>query len=102
VAKAVFTPVELEMPGPGLRRMAIHYGTSRILRKGSFLISPIIPPPETPILLGFVEGIIGAIEPTIFYGIGDDFHLLLVPNHVKPTIGGLLMGGLACGSPWEG
>ena len=76
--------------------------------RGLFLISSIaklifvpIPPHEAPILLGFVQGIIITIEPTISYGIRDRFLLLLMPNHGKPTIGGLLMEGLACGSPWE-
>ena len=46
-------------------------------------------------LLGVVAGIVGAIEPTIFYGIRDIFRRLRVPNHIKPAIGGLLMGLLA-------
>jgi chloride channel protein, CIC family len=45
--------------------------------------------------LGVVAGIIGAIEPPIFYGVRDLFRSLKVPNHVKPAIGGLLMGLLA-------
>jgi CIC family chloride channel protein len=43
-------------------------------------------------LLGVAAGVVGAIEPTIFYGIRDLFRRLRVPNHVKPAIGGLLMG----------
>lgn len=46
-------------------------------------------------LVGVVAGIVGAIEPTIFYGIRDLFRKLRLPNHVKPAIGGLLMGLLA-------
>jgi CIC family chloride channel protein len=46
-------------------------------------------------ILGIVAGIIGAIEPPIFYGIRDIFRALRVPNHIKPAIGGLLMGLLA-------
>jgi len=46
-------------------------------------------------LLGVVAGLVGAIEPTIFYGVRDFFKKLRVPNHVKPAIGGLLMGLLA-------
>ncbi len=42
--------------------------------------------------LGVVAGLIGAIEPTIFYGIRDRFRRLAIPNHIKPAIGGLLMG----------
>lgn len=45
--------------------------------------------------LGIVAGIIGAIEPPIFYGIRDLFKRLRIPNHIKPAIGGLLMGLLA-------
>jgi CIC family chloride channel protein len=49
--------------------------------------------------LGIVAGIIGAIEPLVFYGIRDLFRSLKIPNHVKPAIGGLLMGLLALGVP---
>jgi len=45
--------------------------------------------------LGVIAGIVGAIEPPIFYGIRDLFRSLKVPNHIKPAIGGLLMGLLA-------
>jgi len=45
--------------------------------------------------LGIVAGIIGAIEPPIFYAIRDLFRSLKIPNHIKPAIGGLLMGLLA-------
>jgi CIC family chloride channel protein len=49
--------------------------------------------------LGVVAGIIGAIEPPIFYGIRDLFRSLRIPNHIKPAIGGLLMGLLALVAP---
>ncbi len=45
--------------------------------------------------LGIIAGVVGAIEPPIFYGIRDLFRSLKIPNHVKPAIGGLLMGLLA-------
>jgi CIC family chloride channel protein len=45
--------------------------------------------------LGVVAGIIGAIEPPIFYAIRDVFRAMKIPNHVKPAIGGLLMGLMA-------
>ena len=45
--------------------------------------------------LGIVAGVVGAIEPPIFYGIRDLFRSVKIPNHVKPAIGGLLMGLLA-------
>ncbi|MFI5338727.1 MAG: chloride channel protein [Candidatus Methylomirabilales bacterium] len=50
-------------------------------------------------LLGVVAGIVGAIEPSIFYGIRDLFRRIQVPNHIKPAIGGLLMGLLAMAFP---
>ena len=46
-------------------------------------------------ILGIIAGCVGAIEPTIFYGVRDFFKRLPIPNHVKPAIGGLLMGLLA-------
>jgi len=45
--------------------------------------------------LGCLAGVVGAIEPPIFYGIRDLFRSLKIPNHVKPAIGGLLLGLLA-------
>jgi chloride channel protein, CIC family len=50
-------------------------------------------------VLGIVAGVVGAIEPPIFYGIRDLFRSLKIPNHVKPAIGGLLMGLLAVAVP---
>ncbi len=49
--------------------------------------------------LGVIAGVIGAIEPPIFYGIRDLFRALKIPNHIKPAIGGLLMGLLALWVP---
>ncbi len=46
-------------------------------------------------VLGVLAGVIGAIEPPIFYGVRDAFQRLRLPNHVKPAIGGLLMGLIA-------
>jgi chloride channel protein, CIC family len=46
-------------------------------------------------VLGILAGVVGAIEPPIFYGIRDLFRSLKIPNHVKPAIGGLLLGFLA-------
>jgi CIC family chloride channel protein len=45
--------------------------------------------------LGIVAGIVGAVEPPVFYGIRDFFRSIKIPNHVKPAIGGLLLGLLA-------
>lgn len=50
-------------------------------------------------ILGVVAGVIGAIEPPIFYGIRDLFRAIRIPNHVKPAIGGLLMGLIAVAVP---
>jgi CIC family chloride channel protein len=46
-------------------------------------------------VLGILAGIVGAIEPPVFYGVRDVFRSLAIPNHLKPAIGGLLMGVLA-------
>lgn len=50
-------------------------------------------------LLGVLAGIIGAIEPPVFYGVRDLFKRLRLPNHVKPAIGGLFMGVIGMGFP---
>jgi CIC family chloride channel protein len=50
-------------------------------------------------ILGVAAGIVGAIEAPVFYGIRDLFKALRVPNHVKPAIGGFLMGSLAFAVP---
>ena len=50
-------------------------------------------------LLGVTAGIVGAIEPSIFYGIRDLFRKIRLPNHVKPAIGGLAMGLLGMAFP---
>jgi len=46
-------------------------------------------------ILGVAAGIVGAIEPPIFYGMRDAFRRIRLPDHVKPAIGGLLTGLLA-------
>jgi chloride channel protein, CIC family len=50
-------------------------------------------------LLGIAAGIIGAIEPTVFYGVRDAFKRLPVTRYLKPAIGGLLMGGVGMAFP---
>jgi chloride channel protein, CIC family len=45
--------------------------------------------------LGVAAGIVGAIQPPIFYGVRDLFKRLRIPRHFKPAIGGLGMGLLA-------
>jgi CIC family chloride channel protein len=49
--------------------------------------------------LGIAAGLVGAVEPQIFYRIRDGFRALPVPNHVKPAIGGFLLGLLALAFP---
>ncbi|HUW97768.1 MAG TPA: chloride channel protein [Acidiferrobacter sp.] len=41
---------------------------------------------------GALAGIVGAILPSVFYGVRDIFHALRIPNHFKPAIGGLIVG----------
>jgi CIC family chloride channel protein len=50
-------------------------------------------------VLGIVAGFVGAIEPSIFYGIRDLFKRLQAPNYLKPAIGGLFTGLLALAVP---
>ncbi len=46
-------------------------------------------------ILGVVAGLVATLIPWVFYRMRDWFRALPVPNHVKPAIGGLLMGVLA-------
>ncbi|MHB8416210.1 MAG: chloride channel protein [Acidiferrobacteraceae bacterium] len=43
-------------------------------------------------VVGALAGIVGAILPSVFYGVRDAFHALPLPNHFKPAIGGLMVG----------
>ncbi len=43
-------------------------------------------------LLGVLSGVMAAILPTVFYRLRDGFRALPIPNHVKPAIGGLIVG----------
>jgi CIC family chloride channel protein len=45
--------------------------------------------------LGLAAGVVGAIQPPVFYGVRDLFERLRIPKHVKPAIGGLGMGLVA-------
>jgi chloride channel protein, CIC family len=49
--------------------------------------------------LGLAAGVVGALQPTIFYGVRDAFARLKMPRHLKPAAGGLLMGLLAMAFP---
>jgi CIC family chloride channel protein len=46
-------------------------------------------------VLGLLSGLMGALVPNLFYGVRDGFRALPIPNHVKPAIGGLLVGVIA-------
>lgn len=44
------------------------------------------------ILLGIVVAVIGSLEVTVLYGVGDYFKRLDIPRYLKPAIGGGLLG----------
>ena len=46
-------------------------------------------------VLGIFAGLVAALLPAVFYGVRDQFHRLRIPNHFKPAIGGLLVGGIS-------
>jgi len=50
-------------------------------------------------ILGVAAGLVATLIPWVFYRMRDWFRALPVPNHVKPAIGGLMMGVLAMGLP---
>ena len=51
------------------------------------------------IVLGLGSGVVGALLPTVFYGVRDAFKAIPIPPHVKPAIGGLGVGLLALALP---
>jgi CIC family chloride channel protein len=44
------------------------------------------------LILGVCAGLVGLLYPKSLYGIRGFFHRIHLPNHVKPAIGGLLVG----------
>ena len=46
-------------------------------------------------ILGLAGGLVAVALPMVFYGARDMFHSIPVPPHVKPAIGGLLVGLMA-------
>ncbi len=44
------------------------------------------------LVLGILSGIVATVLPLAFYGMRDLFHKIPCPPHVKPAIGGLLLG----------
>jgi CIC family chloride channel protein len=50
-------------------------------------------------LLGVLAGLLGAVLPGLLYRVRDLFHRLPGPPHVRPAIGGLLLGLVAIAVP---
>lgn len=50
-------------------------------------------------LLGLLAGVVGAVLPTVFFGIRDGFRRLPIPRYFKPAIGGLVVGLIGCFLP---
>ncbi|MGZ3599868.1 MAG: chloride channel protein [Ktedonobacterales bacterium] len=51
------------------------------------------------LILGVCAGLIGLLYPKTLYGVRDLFHKVPVPNHIKPAIGGLLVGLIGMALP---
>ncbi len=51
------------------------------------------------VALGLGCGVVAALVPVVFYRLRDAFHALPGPPHVKPALGGLLLGLLALALP---
>ncbi len=51
------------------------------------------------IVLGLGSGVVGALLPTVFYGVRDGFKAIPIPPHFKPAIGGLAVGLMALALP---
>jgi len=49
--------------------------------------------------LGICAGLVATLMPPVFYGTRDLFRRIKLPNHVKPAIGGLLVGLMAIELP---
>jgi CIC family chloride channel protein len=49
--------------------------------------------------LGLVAGVYGALLPNLFYGARDLFRKIPGPPHIKPAIGGLVLGCIAIAYP---
>lgn len=50
-------------------------------------------------VLGVVGGVVATILPVVFYRTRDLFHMIPLPSHVKPAIGGLALGIMALELP---
>jgi CIC family chloride channel protein len=51
------------------------------------------------VMLGLGSGVTATLLPVVFYGLRDIFHKVPLPPHIKPAIGGLLVGLLALALP---
>jgi CIC family chloride channel protein len=51
------------------------------------------------VALGVMSGLVGTVLPMALYGVRDAFHRIPCPPHIKPAIGGLLVGLLALALP---
>jgi CIC family chloride channel protein len=49
--------------------------------------------------LGVAAGVVGALQPPVFYGVRDLFGRLRIPRHLKPALGGFGMGLVAMAFP---
>jgi CIC family chloride channel protein len=47
------------------------------------------------LVLGLAVGVVGAVLPSIFYGVRDAFHKIPIPAYLKPALGGLMLGIIA-------
>jgi CIC family chloride channel protein len=50
-------------------------------------------------ILGIAGGVVATLLPFVFYSMRDAFHRIPVPPHVKPAMGGLLLGLMALEVP---
>ncbi len=50
-------------------------------------------------VLAAAAGVVGAVLPTVFYRMRDWFAAMPVPNHIKPAIGGALLGIMGIFAP---
>ncbi len=51
------------------------------------------------LVLGLFSGLLATLLPMVFYAMGDLFHKLPGPPHIKPALGGLLLGVMALWLP---
>lgn len=51
------------------------------------------------LILGVCAGLVGLLYPKTLYGVRDLFHKIPVPKHIKPAIGGLLVGLIGMALP---